>query len=883
MPGEERTCPVCGAPSPANAVYCSVCGAELNPTEDARPAGGRQLTVEEQIAAIQRTLATMSKRLGRLETMAGARAASASPKPRPAPSAQRAPEPAALRPAPEPGEIGRRLPPPLRAAEPPSPPPPERKPIDLEDLISGQVLAWVGGLSLLLGALFFLSLAFSRGWIGPEARVVIGLVAGVALMAGGGWFFSRRERLFGHVLVSVGLGVLMMALFAATPRMYDFVRVEVALAGVLAASLVAAVIAIRANSQVVAAYGLIAGLIAPPLLGAEPAGTTIAYMSIVLVGTTAVSLYRTWRWLPALAFLFSAPQLGSWVTSDPPRLAVLVALGGYWLLHAIAAGGEEFRVRRHRLSVTSTTLLVANAAFVVWAGFETLAGDAASWRGLFMVIVALAHGVLGGYFLYQDGERHPFGMLAFGTGIAALAIAVPVQLSGPWVPLAWAAQAVALTWVYNERRHGYSGLMAMGLGALAIAHLVLVEYPIDIVDRGISSTYPFLNSSGATLAFLLAALAAAGYLLRRRTGQLVLAAVGATLMIYALPFELSDLWLLTSWSTMFVLTVAVWRYVPYDEADGEPGTRSPSPLSVPAFFTGWLALWHVLLIDIPLFDLGDSRPATPFWDSQALAALIVIAASLLAGFITGSPAARRAGIIAAAAIAAYVMPFQVSAAASVVGWSTLALVLGLFPKRDAEGARAYLAAATPLLALGLAVALLGVAPPDRLFVNARLQIDHPLLLSGATAALGALALVLAAGYWLYREHGRARWLALGAGVVAIYLLSVGVVDEFQSRVGGPTSIEDLQKQAQVALSILWAILGGGTFVTGVVRGVAAARIFGLSLLALTTTKVFLYDLASLDAAYRVLSFIGLGILLLVSAYVYQRMRPGGGDVEQMPA
>jgi uncharacterized membrane protein len=32
-------------------------------------------------------------------------------------------------------------------------------------------------------------------------------------------------------------------------------------------------------------------------------------------------------------------------------------------------------------------------------------------------------------------------------------------------------------------------------------------------------------------------------------------------------------------------------------------------------------------------------------------------------------------------------------------------------------------------------------------------------------------------------------------------------------------------------------------------------------------------MASLDASYRVLSFIGLGILLLGSSYVYQRLAP----------
>jgi hypothetical protein len=38
-------------------------------------------------------------------------------------------------------------------------------------------------------------------------------------------------------------------------------------------------------------------------------------------------------------------------------------------------------------------------------------------------------------------------------------------------------------------------------------------------------------------------------------------------------------------------------------------------------------------------------------------------------------------------------------------------------------------------------------------------------------------------------------------------------------------------------------------------------------------KVFLYDLSALTSLYRVGSFIGLGLLLLVAAGIWQRMRP----------
>ncbi|HEX7398956.1 MAG TPA: hypothetical protein VF302_04250, partial [Candidatus Limnocylindrales bacterium] len=52
----------------------------------------------------------------------------------------------------------------------------------IEAWLEGRMLAVVGGIALLLGAVFFLSLAFSRGWITEPLRVLIGLVAGAGLL-----------------------------------------------------------------------------------------------------------------------------------------------------------------------------------------------------------------------------------------------------------------------------------------------------------------------------------------------------------------------------------------------------------------------------------------------------------------------------------------------------------------------------------------------------------------------------------------------------------------------------------------------------------------------------------------------------------------------------
>ncbi len=52
------------------------------------------------------------------------------------------------------------------------------------------------------------------------------------------------------------------------------------------------------------------------------------------------------------------------------------------------------------------------------------------------------------------------------------------------MPLAWAAEAVALAWVWARRDHRYSGAWALVLGALAIGHLLAFEYPVVDVTRG---------------------------------------------------------------------------------------------------------------------------------------------------------------------------------------------------------------------------------------------------------------------------------------------------------------------------------------------------------------------------------------------------------------
>jgi uncharacterized membrane protein len=51
------------------------------------------------------------------------------------------------------------------------------------------------------------------------------------------------------------------------------------------------------------------------------------------------------------------------------------------------------------------------------------------------------------------------------------------------------------------------------------------------------------------------------------------------------------------------------------------------------------------------------------------------------------------------------------------------------------------------------------------------------------------------------------------------------------------------------------------------------RILGLGLIALVVLKLYLYDVWEASRLFRMAAFVSLGILLLLTSYLYSRFRP----------
>jgi Predicted membrane protein (DUF2339) len=147
----------------------------------------------------------------------------------------------------------------------------------------------------------------------------------------------------------------------------------------------------------------------------------------------------------------------------------------------------------------------------------------------------------------------------------------------------------------------------------------------------------------------------------------------------------------------------------------------------------------------------------------------------------------------------------------------------------------------------------------------------------------ALAYVLA---WLFKNHrdsvmesGRTRAVL---HVVATLLTMSWLTAEVRSFWAIRYEIPQAYLYQQLVLSLVWAIYGAVLIVSGMRRGYAPDRYIGITVLAVTILKVFFVDLWQLGGIYRVISFIGFGVVLVAVSYLYQR-RKGEGKIPPFPA
>ena len=110
-------------------------------------------------------------------------------------------------------------------------------------------------------------------------------------------------------------------------------------------------------------------------------------------------------------------------------------------------------------------------------------------------------------------------------------------------------------------------------------------------------------------------------------------------------------------------------------------------------------------------------------------------------------------------------------------------------------------------------------------------------------------------------------LIVTANILTFCILNLEVMKAVDYFFG---NIEDLNNIKSLSLSLLWAIYAIIIISTGIIIRLSKVRLAGIGLMFIPIVKLYVYDLWSLENVYKVSLFITLGLIFLISGFLYQK-------------
>ena len=781
---------------------------------------------------------------------------------------------------------------------------------------TGNAPAKVGVLVSLVGVGLLLRETHRRGIIELTIEVRLAAVAafGLVLLAVG-WRQRNRRRIYGVSLQGGGVAVLYVTTYAAF-AVYDVLAAVPAASAVVIITAGAGVLSVVQDSRSLAVLGIIGGFLAPVLTYSQPEDHVVvfAFFAVLNAAIFAVAWFKTWPELNLLGFGFTFGLTAFWLSnryeqdewvSAQPFIALFVLMyAGLPALFAVreapylkGALGESRSSGMPFVRGAWTTPLVFGTPFI-GLGLQQLAVGHLEY-GLAVSAAALA-AVQGGLALVArrlGADRRQLVEAYAGLGVVLSAIAVPLALDAYYTSTVWAAQGLFLVWLGCRRGR----LLALSGGAL-LQVLAALSFAVHL---GESLPYPdgaaaivnkhFLGALSLAVAGLVS-----GWLLSRRTPH----DEGCWLVA----------WLGLGWGTAWWLAGGLMEIVQQLPAGGELSTSLA--FMVGSFAAGSLAArrlrwpqleaWGLLVLPtlaamLVVSLLTQSHPLDRWgWAAwpPALAAHYLFLRRREDSFRSVAALLHVGGCWILAVLVAVevywqvdgvaggVWPFFATTASVIVLAGAVMAVRRRLPWPVAAHWRAYLLAFAGPLLMVAAVVVLGAAvsyegdPRPLLY----LPVLNPLtVLVGVQLAVLLAWRRLAEAEWdhPFQSLVDARWAPALAGL-GVVLATTETSRTVSHWLDVPWDLESLwdSTELQTSLSILWAVIALSSMVAGVRMVRRSVWVAGASWMAVVVTKLFLVDLSSLTALGRVVSFIVVGVLLLIVGYLAPVPPAASGDTDE---
>jgi uncharacterized membrane protein len=752
-----------------------------------------------------------------------------------------------------------------------------------EWLTTGNVPVKVGVIVSFFGVAFLLKYAVDQGYIviSIEARY-LAVTAAAAVLLGLGWRLREKLPVYALSLQGGGIGILYLTIFAAL-RLHEIIPATFAFALFVALTAFTGILAVLQNSMALAILGTVGGFLAPVLVSTGP-GNHVALFSYYLVLNAAVlgiAWYQPWRVLNIIGFAFTFGVGTYWgYEYYRPELFASVEpfLIAFFLFYQAIAILFAFRQPPDLRGIVDGTLVFGTPviAFALQSQLVDnteygLAISAISLAVLYTLIATWLHRL-------QEKQMRLLIESFIALGVAFATIAIPLALDGRWTAVAWSLEGAALIWVAVKQQRILARLA--GTALLGAAGFAYGEYGWRN-DLGI----PVLNGNvlGGML-ISVASIFSARYLASDKNPVRWQSWLSAPLLLWGLGW-----WIGTGAAEIFdrvianmqlhVLTAFIavsagllaWLGRRYEWTAARRSTLAFLPI-LPL-----IALLYIFEHHHVLEGIG-----TLSWVLAAVAHFGLLRAYDLGdGRVEGGW--HFAGVLIIASIIAYEVYWRIDEAELSMVWSggaaMLVPTLGAFfillarqkiawPLQRYQSS--YMAAAAVLIIVQLlAVAVAGVDDPGNPQPLPYVPILNPLdllTIIGLGAALHLIITLRTSSEHLGQEG--LRLATIMWSLTALVLTTIGVVR-------GVHHLGDVAWQqralansvsVQSALSIYWAILGFGGMIWGARYQKRWIWMVGTGLMAIVVIKLFSIDLGNTGTVARIVSFLGVGALLLVVGY-----------------
>ncbi|MGB5210226.1 MAG: DUF2339 domain-containing protein [Gammaproteobacteria bacterium] len=749
-------------------------------------------------------------------------------------------------------------------------------------LSTGNVPVKLGVIVSFFGVAFLLKYAVERQVLVVPIELRLLAVAAVAVvLLAFGWRFRDKNRVYGLSLQGGGIGVLYLTLFAAF-KLYAVLPAAFVFSLLIALTVAAGVLAVLQNAMALAVLASVGGFLAPVLISTG-SGNHVGLFSYYLVLNAAIlgiAWYRSWRLLNIIGFAFTFAVAGLWgyenykpelFASTEPFLVVFFVF--YQVIAILFAFRQPPRLRGlvDGTLVFGTPVLAFGMQAAIVGRFEYGLAISAVAVALFYVGVATWLNRRYGAQMRLLTESFVALAVAFAT------IAIPLALDPRWTAAAWALEGAALVWV---------GVRQQGLLARLSGSGLLIASGLAFIDSGwAGGGIPILNGDvlGGMLVSL-ASLFSSHYLSADPHKKSWQTWVSVGLLVWGLVWWLGtgameietrvgsghEIGVVVLFASASAAALA-WTAAHLKWLAARRATLAYLPLLLPVaglflldkhhFLTGlgWLA-WPVAMAGhfwiLKLYDDGRT-----WWEGAWHYAGMLFAVAILGQELSWR--IERAG---------YGDVWVVSGALLIIALAPLAIIRLrgqlAWPLQRYWGA--YLGAALTMIAAQLLLLVVGgidhPADPAPLPYIPILNPLDLLTIGGLIIALVSLIAARETHPWMRQQ--RFVQFAMGLGVAAFVLTTISVVRAVYHFGEMDWSSRSLMQSVSVqsALSIYWGALAFGAMIFGARRGKRMVWIGGTGLMAIVVLKLFLIDLGNTATVARIVSFLGVGLLLLVVGY-----------------